>query len=235
MMKKSDLSTRSYAPYSGKNEACYVEGSSGLYYPGVRIENISYPLTISAIRAAICNCLGNGDKPVRIYTVIGRSELSDYWESEFGIEIINQIPYDVKIFNPFFSVNNDSEEIIKELDKLCALAVTPHSDFPVSAILKTDKGWIGGVNVEVSAWSLGLCAERVAILRAISHGCTQFETIHVFAPKSEFCSPCGSCRQVLSEFMADKEIVLYHMNRSLSRHFITHLIPYGISTNFLKK
>lgn len=235
MNKKNELPTLSYTPYSGKNEACYVEGVTGLYYPGVRIENISYPLTISAIRGAICSCLGNGDKPIRIILVDGLSELSDYWKTDFNIEITDQLPSDFKLFNPFMTVNNDSGEMIKELDKMCAGAVIPHSDFPVAALLKTDKGWVGGVNVEVTAWSLGLCAERVAIARAISHGCTQFEMIHVYAPKSEFCSPCGSCRQVLNEFMADKEIELHHKDRSHSRHFINHLLPYGISTNFLKK
>lgn len=225
---------RSYAPYSDKQEACYVEGASGLHYPGVRIENISYPLTISAFRAAICSCLGNGDKPVRIILVDGLSELSEYWENEFELKITDQIPENIKLINPILTVNNESGEILKELDTLCTLAVTPHSDFPVAALLKTEMGWIGGVNVEVSAWSLGLCAERVAIARALSHGCTQFELIHVYAPKSEFCSPCGSCRQVLTEFMADKEIGLHHKDRSYSRHFINHLLPYGISTNFLK-
>lgn len=235
MNQKREMSTRSYAPYSGKIETCYVEGASGLHYPGVRIENISYPLTISAIRAAICSCLGNGDKPVRIISVDGHSELSDYWKSEFDIEITDQFPSDFKLFNPFIKVNDESKEIIKELDKLCTMAVTPHSDFPVTTLLKTELGWVFGVNVEVSAWSLGLCAERVAIMRAISHGCTQFEMIHVFAPESEFCSPCGSCRQVLNEFMAEKEIVLHHKDHTHSRHFISHLLPYGISTNFLKK
>lgn len=235
MNKKSDLKSRSYAPYSGKNETCYVEGASGLYYPGVRIENISYPLTISAIRAAISSCLGNGDKPVRIISVDGLSELSEYWENEFDLKFTDQIPSDIDLFNPIMKVNNESGEILKELETLCASAVTPHSDFPVAALLNTEMGWVGGVNVEVSAWSLGLCAERVAIARALSHGCTQFEMIYVYAPKSEFCSPCGSCRQVLNEFMADKEIELYHKDRSLSRHFISHLLPYGISTNFLKK
>lgn len=234
-MNKSDLSTLSYSPYSGKKESCYVEGESGLYYPGVRIENISYPLTISALRAAICSCLGNGDKPIRVITVDGLSELSDYWKSEFNIEITDQLPSDFSVYNPFIFAKQESGEMINELDKMCYQAVTPHSDFPVAALVKTDKGWVGGVNIEFSAWSLGLCAERVAIARAISHGCTQLEIIHVFAPKSEFCSPCGSCRQVLYEFMADKEIALYHKDRSHSRHFINHLLPYGISTNFLKK
>lgn len=235
MNKSRNISTRSYAPYSGQKEVCYVTGASGLYYPGVKIENISYPLTISAVRNAICSCLGNGDQPVGVVWFDGFPELSDFWITEFDLNVTDQLPSEIKMFNPFISVEDESAEILNELDKMCGQAVTPNSDFPVAALLKTDKGWIGGVNIEVSAWSLGLCAERVAIARAISHGCTQFDLIHVYAPKSEFCSPCGSCRQVLNEFMADKEIELHHKDRSHSRHFINHLLPFGISTNFLKK
>jgi len=235
MNKKNELSTRSYSPYSDKNESCYVEGESGHLYPGVRVENISYPLTISAIRSAICSCLANEDTPVRVIQTDGISELSEYWKTEFDLEITDIPPSDLSLYDPFIKLESDSATIIKHLEKLCSKAITPHSDFPVAALLKTDMGWIMGVNVEVSAWSLGLCAERVAIARAISHGCTQFQTMHVYAPKSEFCSPCGSCRQVLNEFMADKEIELHHKDRSHSRHFIHHLLPYGISTNFLKK
>lgn len=235
MNKKSELSGRSYSPYFNKNETCYVVGESGLYYPGVRVENISYPLTISAVRAAICSCLGNSDKPVRIISVDGFSELTDYWKTEFDIEITDNLPLKFDLYQPFIEVNDKSEEIIKKLDQMCSLAVTPHSDFPVVALLKTEKGWVGGVNVEVSAWSLGLCAERVAVARALAHGCNEFEMIHVYAPKSEFCSPCGSCRQILNEFMPNKEIELHHKDRSHSRHFIHHLLPFGISTNFLKK
>lgn len=235
MNKNSDITTRCYTPYSGSNEACYVKGESGLCYPGVRIENISYPITISAVRAAICSCLANGDKPNQIIEIEASSELTEYWKKEFNIEVTKGIPTNITIFDPFLSVSFESSGILKELENLCTKAVTPHSDFPVSALLHTEKGWVEGVNVEFSAWSQGLCAERVAIARAISHGCTQLEMIHVYAPKSEFCSPCGSCRQVLNEFMPDKEIELHHKNRTHSRHFIYHLLPLGVSTNFLKK
>lgn len=235
MSKRTEITSRSYTPYSGRNESCYVVGESGLFYPGVRIENISYPLTVSAVRAAICSCLANGDNPIQIIQLEMASELTEFWESEFNIEVTKTLPSDFNIYDPFKTIRVESSNILKELDKLCIKAITPHSDFPVAALLKTQEGWIEGVNVEVSAWSQGLCAERVAITRAISHGCNQLEMIHVYAPKSEFCSPCGSCRQVLNEFMPESEIELHHKNRTHSRHFIHHLLPLGISTNYLKK
>lgn len=235
MNQKNEITSRNYVPYSGRYESCYIKGESGYFYPGVRIENISYPLTISAVRAAICSCLANDDKPIQIIQVGTISELTKFWESEFNLKVSNEMPDDFDLYDPIKSLSYESSDILKELERLCSKAVTPHSDFPVSALLKTESGWIEGVNIEVSAWSQGLCAERVAISRAISHGCTELEMIHVHAPKSEFCSPCGSCRQVLNEFMPDKEIELHHKNRTHSRHFIHHLLPMGISTNFLKR
>jgi len=221
----------SYSPYSGIKETCLIEGESGIFYPGVRIENISYPLTISAIRAAVCSCLGVGDQPASFFQPEPFSELQAYWIDEFGLKPIKKLPDEVRFFNPVIPVLSN---IPKKLKELCRSAVTTHSDFPVSALLEVEGGFIAGVNVEVSSWSLGLCAERVAVARAIAHGIRTFRTVHVHAPKSEFCSPCGSCRQVLNEFMPDEVVKLYHKDQSISSHFAQHLLPYGIISDDLK-
>jgi len=223
---------KSYSPYSGIQESCFVEGKSGLFYPGVRVENISYPLTISSVRAAVCSCLANGDKPAAVYQQDPQSELLDYWLKEFGMEHKNGLPDQPERYNPVVS---DIKNIRKKLQDLCSMAVTTHSNFPVSSILEIDGGYVNGVNVEVQSWSLGLCAERVAICRALSHGITKFKSMYIYAPKSEFCSPCGSCRQVLNEFMPDKVLELHHKDQTQSSHFVQHLLPYGIITDELKK
>ena len=225
------LKFNSYSPYSGREESCLIKGKSGKFYPGVRIENISYPLTISAIRAAVCSCLGAGDQPTAFYQPEPASELQKYWIEEFNLGQLQNLPDNIDLFDP---VIPDVQDIPKILTELCLLAVTPHSDFPVSALLETKTGFISGVNVEVTSWSLGLCAERLAIARAIAHDIQEFRAIHVHAPKSEFCSPCGSCRQVLNEFMADEVVKLYHKDHTLSSHFTQHLLPYGIISEDLK-
>jgi cytidine deaminase len=223
---------KSYSPYSGIQESCFVEGKSGLFYPGVRVENISYPLTISSVRAAVCSCLANDDEPAAVYQQEPQSELLDYWLNEFGMEHKTVMPDKPELYNPVVS---DIQNISKKLHDLCSMAVTTHSNFPVSSILEVEGGYVTGVNVEVQSWSLGLCAERVAICRALSHGITKFKSMYIYAPKSEFCSPCGSCRQVLNEFMPDKVLELHHKDQTQSSHFVQHLLPYGIITDELKK
>ncbi len=230
------IKLKSYSPYSGLKESCYIAGESGLLYPGVRVENISYPLTISSIQAAICSCLANEDTPIKLFPVEMDHNVDsiDFWVEEFGLKIDNRISESSKIFNPvlFTDEPSDTASILNDLRRK---AVVPNSDFPVAALLQTSGGYVPGVNVEVSSWNLGLCAERVAVCRALAHGLNEFESICVFAPKSNFCSPCGACRQVLHEFMYDKTIVLYHHDQGVTRHFVQHLLPNAIITDTLKK
>lgn len=226
----------SYSPYSGIEEACYVAGESGLFYPGVRVENISYPLTISGIRAAICSCLANGDRPKEIYLLHGgeKPDLVDYWVNEFDLTQIEKLPENFKIYDPVLYTESPSN-IANELSTLCSKAIVHNSGFPVAALLQSGNKFIPGVNVEVGSWSMGLCAERVALCRALAHGITKFEKMYIYAPKSNFCSPCGACRQVLHEFMSDKIVVLYHHDKEVTRHFVQHLLPHAIISDSLKR
>lgn len=230
------IQLKSYTPYSGIEETCFVSGESGVFYPCVRVENISFPLTISTIRSAVCSCLANGDQPSQYYPILNRdkSDLNEYWIEEFNLEVNCRLPDNFNLFNPL-NFKEPSSEIADILKKLCENAITIHSGFPVSALLKTDSGYISGVNVEVSSWSMGLCAERVAISRAISHGIKNLEMMFVYAPKSNFISPCGSCRQFLMEFMPDKTIHLYHRDQGVTKHFIQHLLPNAITSDSLKQ
>lgn len=223
----------SYAPYSNLEEYCLVEGSSGLFYPGTRIENISFPLTISAVRGAICSCLANNDRPVSIYQNEPISELLNFWKEEYNIERIHQLPDSPDLFDPLIT---DEIDVMTTLQDLTKYSVTPHSDFPVTALLETDMGYIAGVNIEVSAWSLGLCAERTAISRAVTAGYgDNLRRMHVYAPKGDFSSPCGSCRQVLADIMPSQQVVLHHGNQTSSTHFVKDLLPYGFTSSSIKR
>lgn len=83
----------------------------------------------------------------------------------------------------------------------------PYSNYPVGAALLTTSGrTYDGVNVENAAYPLSICAERVAVFKAVSEGENQFEAIAVVTRDGG--SPCGSCRQVLSEFGLDTIVVL---------------------------
>jgi cytidine deaminase len=226
-MINSHIKLRSHSPYSKTDETCLIEGTSGLIYPGVRVENISYPLTISAVQGAVCSCLANGDTPQILYQNEPFSELIGFWQNEFNFEIQNQLPDEISLFDPLLPEPGNIPETLAEL---CKKSVTIHSGFPVSALLVTADGWVPGVNIEVTSWSQGLCAERLAITRALAGGYQNFEQIHIFAPKSDFSSPCGACRQVLNEWMPDKMVVMHHRDQALTKHFARHLLPFGFTS-----
>jgi cytidine deaminase len=86
-------------------------------------------------------------------------------------------------------------------------AYAPYSGYAVGAALLTKNGEIfTGVNIENAAYPTGTCAERVAVFKAVSEGERVFEAIVVAS--SNGGTPCGSCRQVLSEFGLDTEIII---------------------------
>ena len=86
-------------------------------------------------------------------------------------------------------------------------AYAPYSNYPVGASLRTKSGRIfTGCNVENAAYPTGMCAERVAVFKAVSEGEREFEVIAVAT--SNGGSPCGSCRQVLAEFGLDTLVLI---------------------------
>lgn len=233
MTKLTPIKSFSYSPYSHQEEGCYIKGTSGVGYPGVRIENSSFPLTISAIQAALCSCLGNKDQPKEVYFSGSKSKFHTFWENEYDLNVLSNRSDITSTYTPFIQQPTD---MYKALEQLCKQSVTPNSSFPVSAILETEQGYIPGVNIEFPEWQVGLCAERVAISRAISHGIRTIKSIHIYTPKADYCSPCGACRQVLHEFMPTGIAFLYHKEFEITQHFIKYLLPNAfVATSLSKK
>lgn len=227
-----DLDQRNYIPYSQSPRSCYIRGKSGLSYPGVRVENISFPITISAIQAAICSCLANKDQPVALTQAYEKSKLDHFWIQMYDLDFSQSDKTPEELYKPLIDQNIETDRLLSDL---CKQAVTNESDFPVSALLLTDKGYVPGVNVEFPDWNLGLCAERVAVTRALAAGLKEFKRMHIYAPKSDFCSPCGTCRQVLYEHMPDATLELHHDLDSVTRHIVSQLLPYGFTSQSLRK
>lgn len=101
------------------------------------------------------------------------------------------------------------EELLQEAKKASQLAYAPYSNFPVGAALLTTCGKIfTGCNVENASYGLTICAERVAVAKAVSQGYRDFKAIAIYALTDEPVSPCGACRQVISEFGTGIEIVM---------------------------
>ena len=86
-------------------------------------------------------------------------------------------------------------------------AYAPYSNYPVGAALRTKSGRVfTGCNIENAAYPTGICAERVAIFKAISEGEREFEVMAVATGNGG--TPCGSCRQVMAEFSLDMQVLI---------------------------
>ncbi len=231
-MELKQLKNTSYVPYSEKSSVAVVKSIKGSYYPGVRIENASFPLTINAAQNALFTCLSEGDRPKAIYIQNTGANDLEFWRNEFNVWVY---PLDDLQYNSFQDVliNPRNDNIKSTLKSLLNQAVTINSDFPVSAILKTGQGFIGGVNIECSEWSLGLCAERVAIAKAIAYGYSDFEALYIHTRDGEYSSPCGACRQVIFEHLPQNPVHLYHSDGTHSMHYSSDLLPYSFRSSSL--
>ncbi len=232
-MNWNRLRKNSYTPYSGNSDCCLVTGSDDILYPGVRIENASYPLSITPEQIAISSCLAAGARPV-ILTYEKKPEMKPvFWQDEFKINISIEEKFPGHtLYSPDCKINSNTRETLTEL---LNLAVIPNSSFPVSALLFSGENVIPGVNVEFSEWSYGLCAERLAIGRAVTAGIRAFDKLSLHVPKSDFASPCGGCRQVICEWMQEQFIELYHGDGTRSTYHARELLPYSLKSNALKK
>lgn len=231
------LNKHSYVPYSGNAKSCVVRSTDGNYFPGVRIENISYPLTIGRIQSALFSCLGAGKRPETIIFSEdpGTEELLPYWMAEYGITADVNSAFSFESEPLILKDKLSDSKIFTKLSELCEMAITPNSNFQVSALLEVENGYIPGVNVECSNWELGICAERIAISRAISLGYKSFGNMYVMAPKSDYVSPCGSCRQVLMEHLPAGRIVLHQNDIHTMSVTSSQLLPYHFGGEVLKK
>ncbi len=123
------------------------------------------------------------------------------------------------------SLNN--EELIRIAKESMNKAYAPYSEFRVGAVVVTKNGKIfTGCNIENSSYGLTICAERVAIFSAIAAGETQIEKLVVVADTIEPVSPCGACRQVMSEF-GDFEVILANLQGKVTTTKVSDLLPHA--------
>jgi len=115
-------------------------------------------------------------------------------------------------------------------------AYAPYSDFPVGAALETTSGTVyTGCNIEISSYSLTLCAERVALFKAVSEGERTFTRIVVSAATEAFCPPCGACRQALADFAPDLEVVMLNNKGETRISKLAELLPEAFGPEFLDR
>lgn len=121
---------------------------------------------------------------------------------------------------------NMKEELMELLDQ----AYAPYSHFRVSSIVVMKDGtFFKGVNVENASYGATICAERVAILKAVSKGYRKgdFARLYVMVDGDQISSCCFQCRQVITEFFEeDAEIILSNRNGQAKRYLVSELCPF---------
>ncbi|MBN2093201.1 cytidine deaminase [candidate division KSB1 bacterium] len=116
-----------------------------------------------------------------------------------------------------------------------AQACAPYSHFKVGAALLAQSGNIySGCNVESSSYGLTICAERVALYKALSEGERHFTKIAITSNSSQICPPCGACRQVLMDYAPEIEVILFNDRGDIQKILLRDLLPNAFTSNFLK-
>lgn len=134
------------------------------------------------------------------------------------------------------------ENLISEAIKFRKLAYTPYSHFQVGAALLTSSGKMyGGFNIENSAYSVCNCAERTALFRGVFDGFKEFKLIAVVGGRegentlTEYCPPCGMCRQALREFCnpAEFKVILAKSIEDFKIFSLEDLLPESFGPDYL--
>ncbi|CAN5300465.1 cytidine deaminase [soil metagenome] len=114
-------------------------------------------------------------------------------------------------------------------------AHAPFSNFKVGAAVQAADGIVyAGCNVESASYGLTICAERVAITKAISEGSRKFSRIAVYTESDELTPPCGACRQLLWELCGNVEIYLLNHKKQMVCYMLGDLLPLPFDQSKLK-
>jgi cytidine deaminase len=120
--------------------------------------------------------------------------------------------------------------------KVREAAICPHSGFAVGAALESADGRIWtGANVENASFNLGLCAERVALFHALTHGGSDFRHVVVVTDTPTPTSPCGACRQILFEFARDATVIMVGRDEVVLRARVSDLVPHAFDERALDR
>lgn len=125
---------------------------------------------------------------------------------------------------PSASTNNDA--LLAAARAARDNAVATFSKFRVGAALRAKSGKVyTGCNVENASYGLTICAERVAIFKALSEGEREFDAIAVITDAEKLTPPCGACRQIIWEFCGNAEVILGNLKGKTEVHRMSALFP----------
>ena len=130
----------------------------------------------------------------------------------------------------------DIEKLIEAARVAQDCSLSPFSNFCVGAAVETEDGKIyTGCNIESASFGLTVCAERVAIWKALSEGERRFKRLAVVANTNDLTPPCGTCRQIIWEFCRDAVIILANQHGEMEEVTIRDLLPRAFDARFLKE
>lgn len=130
---------------------------------------------------------------------------------------------------------SDFDRLVAAAREARERAIAPYSSFRVGATLRTKSGRIyAGCNIENASYGLTMCAERVALFKALSEGERDFTAIVVVADTAAPTPPCGSCRQLLWEYCGDIPVVMASLDAIAARHQLKDLLPMPFDAGHLR-
>jgi len=125
------------------------------------------------------------------------------------------------------------DALLEKAREAARRAYCPYSHFPVGAAVETDIGVFIGCNVENASYGLTICAERVAMFKALSDGHRAFTRIAIVADTPAPTPPCGACRQILWEFGGNLEIQLANLSEDKGTYRLKDLLPLPFDARLL--
>lgn len=127
-------------------------------------------------------------------------------------------------------------ELVELAFSMLERAYVPYSHFPVGAALECADGTIfTGCNVENAAYGSCICAERTALVKAVSEGHRDFRRIAIVGTGADYCWPCGACRQMLYEFAPGMTVLVSRADHSITSTTLDALMPHGFGPKSLGK
>jgi cytidine deaminase len=132
-------------------------------------------------------------------------------------------------------LSEELQPLIEAAQRARQHSVAPFSGFLVGAAVRTGSGKVyTGCNVESASYGLTVCAERVAIWKALSEGERQFTELAVVADTETLTPPCGTCRQIIWEFARGAKIVFANLEGQSEVFHVAELLPRAFDARFLK-
>ena len=238
---------RARCPYSGQPDAAAALLSDGTWVPGVRVESASFSLAIDAPLNAITTAVTAGRTDIAAVVLLSpatRSQAAYLEELPFASlhardhltfassdmsSHTGGLPSPGQALEPFIDAPalQTPEAGIALARRLSSNAFTPLSRFPVGCVLELQNGkLISGVNVEHPDWNHILCAERNALGTAVTYGCESLITaVFLSCAHDPNGTPCGACRQLLTELAPDSTIVMDRGNAQPESSTPSSLLP----------